>query len=102
MISASRLQQAYIDLYKQFRNYIWDYKDVEMLANLEFAIFKACPDIIECKNLFDCLKIDVMDVSLEDEDFQQAIDDFSELINNETSIYCPITVIRERIQDEDK
>ena len=102
MISTFRLQQAYINLYKQFRNYIWDYNKVEMLANLEMAIFKACPDITECKMLFNTLKINIQDIVSEDEDFKEVIDDFSELLDSDTEIYCPITVIKERVQDEDK
>lgn len=101
MISTFRLQQGYINLYKQFRNYIWDYANIETLCNLELAVFRACPDISECRILFNTLKSNIQDILSDDEDFKEAVDEFSELLDD-TEAYCPIIAIKERIQDEDK
>ena len=102
MISVFQLQQKYINLYKQFRDYIWDYDTVEMLANLEIAIFKACPNIYECKNLFNTLRSNIQDVILEDEDLNEAVQDFSDLLDENSDVYCPVNIIKERIQNEDQ
>ena len=45
MIADTELQQCYIDLYKQVRNYIWDYSAACCLADLEIETFNRFPNI---------------------------------------------------------
>ena len=40
MIAAAIIQSAYNELYKELRNYIWDYDTVVKIAELEAALGK--------------------------------------------------------------
>ena len=52
MITTNDLQRLYVDMYKQIREYLWPFRIVEALADLEIACYKAFPDIDEVKKCF--------------------------------------------------
>ena len=88
MISSSQIQNAYINLYKEIRNYIWGYNVVEHIAELEIEVFKRCPDIMLVGTYLDRLNYDMKRVCKDDEYLQSAFEDFKDLIgDNETTFY---------------
>lgn len=97
MIAAAMIQQAYIDLYRQIRNYIWDYDTVVKLAELEVASYMAFPDIDKVRYALDQLKIELnsSDVYAEDEDLQKAVDDFSETLDGADQVFYGLEVPQE-------
>lgn len=103
MIAAAMIQQAYIDLYKQIRNYIWDYDTVVKLAELEVAAYMAFPDIDKVRYALDQLKVELnsSDVYAEDEDLQKAVDDFSETLDGADQVFYGLEVPQE-IQYKEK
>ena len=103
MIAAAMIQQAYIDLYRQIRNYIWDYDTVVKLAELEVAAYMAFPDIDKVRYALDQLKIELnsSDVYAEDEDLQKAVDDFSETLDGADQVFYGLEVPQE-IQYKEK
>lgn len=103
MIAAAMIQQAYIDLYKQIRNYIWDYDTVVKLAELEVAAYMAFPDIDKVRYALDQLKVELnsSDVYAEDEDLQKAVDDFSDTLDGADQVFYGLEVPQE-IQYKEK
>ena len=103
MIAAAMIQQAYIDLYKQIRNYIWDYDTVVKLAELEVAAYMAFPDIDNVRYALDQLKVELnsSDVYAEDEDLQKAVDDFSDTLDGADQVFYGLEVPQE-IQYKEK
>lgn len=97
MIAAAMIQQAYIDLYKQIRNYIWDYDTVVKLAELEVAAYMAFPDIDKVRYALDQLKVELnsSDVYAEDEDLQKAVDDFSDTLDGADQVFYGLEVPQE-------
>lgn len=97
MIAAAMIQQAYIDLYKQVRNYIWDYDTVVKLAELEVAAYMAFPDIDKVRYALDQLKVELnsSDVYAEDEDLQKAVDDFSDTLDGADQVFYGLEVPQE-------
>lgn len=97
MIAAAMIQQAYIDLYRQIRNYIWDYDTVVKLAELEVAAYMAFPDIDKVRYALDQLKVELnsSDVYAEDEDLQKAVDDFSETLDGADQVFYGLEVPQE-------
>lgn len=102
MTNSKTIQQQYVDLYKQLRKYIWPYRVVESIANLEEAVYKAFPNILEIRNLFRILVMDIRDTAREEEedDFQKAIDKFQELIDSSETVYTKLDKVREVVQNE--
>lgn len=95
MITSKEFQNPYIELYKAMREYIWEYKTVEYLAELEIAIFNAFPDIQEIRNAFNRLYLDIRDVLDEDEEFKQAVEEFKKVIEEDHQIYVKIDKVSE-------
>lgn len=97
MIAAAMIQQAYIDLYRQIRNYIWDYDTVVKLAELEVASYMAFPDIDKVRYALDQLKIELnsSDVYAEDEDLQKAVDDFNDTLDGADQVFYGLEVPQE-------
>ena len=113
MISAKDLQRAYVNLYRQLRNYVWDVDTVEHLANFEIAVYSRFPDLAEIKRLFEILKKDTADVvEMEQEDsevytyedtLEAMIKAFDDVLYGEdaNSIYSDLYQVEE-IDYEDK
>lgn len=89
MIASAILQQAYNDLYKQMRNYIWDYEAVVKIADLEVASYMAFPDIDNIRRAYDRLKSDTSrsDVWSDDKLLQKAFDSFEEKLDRADQIF---------------
>lgn len=87
VVTSSDIQVKYEQLYKFLMGFLWEFKVVQDLANLEIAIFKRFPDKDEMLN---CLRILKTSISYtynemaedDDEDFKTAVDKLEEAINN--------------------
>lgn len=97
MIAAAILQSAYNDLYKQLRNYIWDYETVVKLADLEVATYMTFPDIDKIHHAFGKLKSDIetSDVWSDDEDLQKAVDSFEDKLDGADQLFYELVVPEE-------
>lgn len=96
MISALDLRRKYISFYENFRNYIWSFPVIEHLADLEIAIFSACPDIIEIRNILKIIKFDMRDALEEkDEDLDASFEELSDLADESEETYYKISQVNE-------
>ena len=97
MIAAAILQTAYNDLYKQLRNYIWDYETVVKLADLEVATYMTFPDIDRIRFAFNKLKSDVQasDIWSDDKLLQKAIDSFEDKLDGADQLFYELIVPEE-------
>ena len=90
MINIHDIQLAYNELYRCIREYIWDIKTVEKLAELEIAVYQTCPDIYEIRKQFSLLRIETREIEDEDEDLHAAYEDMSELILSSDETYVKL------------
>lgn len=103
MIAAAILQSAYNDLYKQLRNYIWDYETVVKIANLEVASYMAFPDIGKIRYAYEDLRKEIAasDVWADDKDLQKAVDGFDEKLDGADQIFYGLSVPQEIIDNKE-
>lgn len=97
MTSCYEIQSAYVDLYKQLRNYIWGFQVVDAIADLEIACYQSCPnlaDVIRCLNK---LSSEIVEVTKEDEDLKKSIDNMRKLLESTDSTYIKLNKVREVI-----
>lgn len=95
MIKTSEIQHVYIDLYKEMRRYIWNFKVVENLAKLEVSVYEACPDIFDIRNKFSVLRSSVLDVISKDEELRSAFDKFFDVISSEDEVGYKLYYVNE-------
>lgn len=101
MLTSPNLQQAYIEMYKAIREYIWDFRTVETLANLEIETFVAFPNLLKVKQLYSELKLLTNDVAAEDKDLEKSMQKFGDLLEDVNSLYLKPYIVNEVIQDAD-
>ena len=83
-------------MYTNIRNYIWEFKTVERLANLEIAVYTSFPDVSELKREFSNLYQDIKPVLDEDEEFAKSVKKFKEVLDNITDdFYFKIDQVQE-------
>lgn len=95
MISANELQNSYVQLYKQVREYIWPLSTVEHLADLEVSIYSRFPDMEDIRKQFKLLKSCMIDEIREDEELKSALDNFNKLIEDANTFYSSLNQVRE-------
>ena len=98
MITATNLQNAYNALYKEVRNYIWDFDTVSALAELEVETYQAFPDMKQLSNKLATFKryVDATDVMRTDEALKKAFDAFDEVVNgNDVELYANLKTFQE-------
>lgn len=102
MIAAAIIQSAYNDLYKQLRNYIWEYETVVKIANLEVASYMAFPDIDDIRRAYSELKSDVVssDVWSDDKELQKSMDRFEEKLDGADQIFYGLSVPKEIVDNQ--
>lgn len=101
MLTSTSLQQAYIEIYKAIREYIWEFRTVETLANLEIETFVAFPNLIKVKQLYSELKLLTNEVAAEDKELEKSMKKFGDLLEDVNSLYLKPYVVNEVIQDAD-
>ena len=104
MIAAAILQSAYNDLYKELRNYIWDYNTVEKLADLETAVYMVFPNLDNVRHALNRLETEVRasDIYEDDEQLQRVIERFENKLDGVDAIYYGLDVPQEVIENDDK
>ena len=102
MIAAAIIQSAYNELYKQLRNYIWDYDTVVKIAELEAATYMAFPDLEKiriCASQLDT-ELRASDVYDEDEALQAAMKTFDEQLEGADAVYYGLVVPQEITENQ--
>ena len=92
MIAAKQLQRDYRKLYIELRKTIWPFRIVEMIADLEIAVYKTFPDMQEVKQSYAKLKREVLRLIKDDEALDEAFDKLSETIEDGVDIYSKLDV----------
>lgn len=90
MLDFIDLKTYYIDMYKEIRNYIWDFNTVECLAELEISVYRRFPDLHEIRDKFKRFYSCISNICLDDEDLDNAVTSFKNLINSTNETYARI------------
>ena len=85
MTNSAELQTAYNKFYANIRNYIWDFKTVESLAELEIGIYKRFPNIEDVKKSLDKLGVKISKTMQDDEDFKRSFEKLKNLLSDTDS-----------------
>ena len=88
MVNSSDIQTAYNKFYVCMRNYIWDFKTVDLLAELEIAIYHRFPNIDETKNLLGKLRSKINKMLQTDEELKHAYDDLLEVLSDTDVVFA--------------
>ena len=91
--SSILLRNAYDNLYKQLRRFIWSFDDVEKIADLEVISYTAFPDIDKLRKTFQSLRSSFREI--EDDDFQEEVKSFQDFINKADKFYLKVDVPNE-------
>lgn len=107
MITTNDLQRLYVDMYKQIREYLWPFRIVEAIADLEIACYKAFPDIDEVKKNFTRLSSEIKFQAdkEDDEELLKSIEKFQKFLDDEENmdgVYSKLDSVREVKDNEDK
>lgn len=100
MVNSADIQLAYNYLYECLRNYIWDFRTVQDIAQLEVATYQRIPDLNEVKRYLDRVYIATRDCRMEDENLDTALKDFYDSLLPSNVSYAKIYMVTEVIQDE--
>lgn len=84
-------------LYKELRRFIWDFRVVTTIADLEIACMETCPNLDIIRSTFNRLKVDVSEISREDDNLKKALDAFEDVIQSEESTYAKLYQVNERV-----
>ena len=101
MISQKSIKSEYNNLYSYFRNYIWGFPAVECLADLELAVYQACPNIPDVRLKLNRLRMMASEVCRYDEDLDKAFKSFSDVVDSENEAYYKLVKVNEVVSDED-
>lgn len=102
MIAAAIIQSAYNGLYKELRNYIWDYDTVVKIAELEAATYMAFPDLEKIRICASKLETELRasDVYDEDEALQAAMKTFDDQLEGADAVYYGLFVPQEITENQ--
>lgn len=97
MTSSKQLQNAYVNLYRELRNYIWGFDTVQAIANLEIEVYSAFPDVSKIQSSFNTLCIDIRSVVDEDEDLAEAVESFKDMLSacSDDKFYVKLAQVQE-------
>lgn len=90
MISSTRIQQYYNDLYKCLRNYLWEYRVVKEICDLELACYQALPNLNDIKYALRRVKQFAINILIEDEELKESFETFENFIAEEDDVYVRI------------
>lgn len=88
MVNSSDIQTAYNKLYVCMRDYIWDFKTVDLLAELEIAIYHRFPNIDETKNILGKLRSKINKMLQADEELKHAYDGLLEVLSDTNVVFA--------------
>lgn len=92
MISSYDIKRAYIKLYYELSQYLWDYNFVSLLVEFESCTLKRFPNMQQVRNTFNKLYATAHDVIRDDEDLANAFNEFKATIENNDCEYACVTV----------
>ena len=95
MISANEIQKQYVALYKTIRNYIWPFRVVNCLADLEIAVYETFPDVADINVKFQRLNVELRETAKEDEAMNKALKDFDKVLKDADDIYAKLKQVNE-------
>ena len=106
IITSSDIQVKYEQLYQFLMDFLWEFRVVQSIANLEIAIFKRFPDKDEMLRCLRELKLEISytynELEKDDEvEFKEAVDDLEDAINNYDEPGCELYSVEEVIDDPD-
>lgn len=90
MIDLPDLKKYYVKMYEEIRNYIWDFNTVECLAELEVSVYRRFPDLSEIRNKFNRFYLCISNICEDDEELNNAVISFKNLINSTNQTYARI------------
>ncbi|MBQ2856444.1 MAG: hypothetical protein IJE78_04840 [Bacteroidaceae bacterium] len=100
MVSYADIRNAYIDLYREMRRYIWDFRIVEQLVEVEIDSFQTCVDMDKLREDLRLLRQHINEVISDDEDLKDAIDAFQDIVDNETETFAKLYQVSEVLPNE--
>lgn len=95
MITSTRIQQYYNKLYTCLRNYLWEYRTVQEICDLELSCYKAIPDLNDIRRSLKRVKQSSMNVARNDEELQEAFEDFESALEDENDVCLKLNVMEE-------
>lgn len=103
MLSCNDFMNAYQNIYAAMRYYIWGVDVIEILANLEVAVYNAFLNIDEVDRWFTKLEkaIKTLRVTEDDEELAQFLENFRKLIDECDDQYHPLYQVNEVIDEEE-
>ena len=104
VITSSDIQVKYEQLYKFLMEFLWEFKVVQDIANLELAIFKRFPDKEEMEKCLRNLKLNISytynELSEDDEkEFKEAVEDLEDAIENYEDPGCELYAVEEVVEN---
>lgn len=101
MITLQDLTRQYVKLYECVRKYIWPFKTVEDLAELEIAVYNRFPDIEEVRVKFEKFYRDIQLECKEDEELNKEVEAFRKVLDSDDIMYSKILKVNEVYDYED-
>lgn len=106
VITSSDIQVRYEQLYQFLMDFLWEFRVVQAIANLEISIFKRFPDKDEMQRCLRALKIEIShtynEMSQDDDDeFKEAVEDLEDAIDNFEDPGCELYCVEEVIDSPD-
>ena len=104
IITSSDIQVKYEHLYKFLMDFLWEFRVVQALANLEIAIFKRFPDKDEMSRCLRLLNQEIRstynELSRDDEpEFKEAYEELEEAIEDYEDPGCELYSVEEVVDD---
>lgn len=83
------MQQGYLDLYANLRNYIWDIDIVDSIADLEERVYRAFPSVDSVQSSFDKIVKGCKSIK-DDKELMSSIKGMQHAIDESDSIYVKL------------
>lgn len=97
MISAKKLQNQYNSLYIQIRKYLWPFETVQLLADLEEAIYRKFPDLNQISSILDKFKLRIDSEFKDDEELKSEFDKLYDLVKSDDTVFSKLDQVNEVI-----
>ena len=83
LISSQDLQNVYEKFYARMRNYLWPYKTLQELAQVEVGIYTRFIDLEKLEADLNRLRISLRDVIDDDDKLRKSFDDLMDIVVSE-------------------
>lgn len=95
LTETNQLKTAYTRMYAILSDYIWDYDVVEALVDVELETYKVFPDIESLRSKIRSLRLRVRQVADYESRIMDAIDTFSDAVDDVEEVYAKIVYPKE-------